>query len=83
MAVKIIIVALSAVAVIFLLVRYTNSWARALQASYVQQAIKLFGNVDGWDEKWRLNLFRVSIIFFGLMLILGVYVFTFTSGVTD
>jgi hypothetical protein len=36
------------------------------------------GHNGGWDEPWRLKLFKALVIFFGLMAVLGVYVVVFS-----
>lgn len=74
MTLKIIVVAVAAVITLFLLVRNTEKWARSLQGYYVAQSNKMLGDNGGWDESWRLMLFKALVIFFGLMAILGVYV---------
>ena len=79
MILKIIIVAIAAVVVLVLLFQKTGKWARSLQKYYVAQSNKMSGNNGGWDEPWKLTLFKALVIFFGLMAILGVYVVVFSA----
>jgi hypothetical protein len=75
---KILIVAIAAAIVLFLLALNTGKWALSLQRYYIAQANKMSGNSDGWDEPWRLLLFKVLVVFFGLVAILGIYVIVFS-----
>jgi hypothetical protein len=77
MLLKVLIVAIAALIVLIVLVRSTGKWARSLQRYYIAQSNKLSGNSGGWDEPWRLTLFKALVIFFGLMVVLGVYVIVF------
>ena len=77
-ALKIVIVAIAAVIVLSLLIRNTEKWALSLQKYYIAQSNKLYGNNGGWDEPWRLTLFKALTVFFGLMAILGIYVAVFS-----
>lgn len=79
MILKIILVAIAAIVVVFLLVKNTAKWARSLQRYYIAQSNKMSGDNGGWDEPWRLTLFKALVVFFGLMAILGVYVVVFSS----
>lgn len=72
------IAAVAAVVALFLLARNTGKWARSLQRYYIAQSNKMSGNNGGWDEPWKLMLFKALVIFFGLMAILGVYVAVFS-----
>jgi hypothetical protein len=76
---KITIVAAAAITVLMSLYRNTGKWAHSLQQYYIAQSNRLSGNSGGWDEPWRLSLFKVLVIFFALMAILGVYVLVFSS----
>jgi hypothetical protein len=78
MILKIIVVAIVAVIVLFLLIQNTGKWARSLQQYYVNQSNKISGNSGGWELPWRLVLFKALVVFFGLMTILGVYVAVFS-----
>lgn len=75
---KIVVVAVVAVIVLVLLYKNTSNWARSLQKYYIAQSNKMSGNNGGWDEPWKLTLFKALVIFFGLMAILGVYVAVFS-----
>ena len=79
MTLKIVIVAVAAVIALFLLIRNTGKWARSLQRYYIAQSNKMSGNNGGWDEPWRLMLFKALVIFFGLMAVLGAYVVVFSQ----
>jgi hypothetical protein len=79
MTLRILLVAIAAVIVLFLLVKNTAKWARSLQRYYIVQSNKMSGNNGGWDAPWRLILFKALVIFFGLMAILGAYVIVFSS----
>ena len=65
--------------VVILLMKNTGKWARSLQKYYIAQSSGLSGNSGGWDEPWRLSLFKALVIFFGLMGVLGVYVLVFSQ----
>jgi hypothetical protein len=65
--------------VVILLMKNTGKWARSLQKYYIAQSSGLSGNSGGWDEPWRLSLFKALVIFFGLMAVLGVYVLVFSQ----
>jgi hypothetical protein len=75
---KIVMVVITAIVVLVLLTRNTNKWARSLQAYYIAQSQKISGDSGGWDEPWRLTLFKALVVFFGLMAILGAYVVVFS-----
>jgi hypothetical protein len=77
--VRVAIVAIAAVVIVSLLYRNTAKWADLLRQYYIAQSNKTYGNSDGWDEPWRLTLFKALVIFFGLMAILGVYVLVFSQ----
>ena len=79
MTLKIIVVALAAVIILLLLIKSTAKWSRSLQRYYIGQSTKMSGDSGGWDEPWRLTLFKALVIFFGLMAILGVYVVVFSQ----
>ena len=74
MPLKIITVAIAAIIGLLLLARNTGKWAHSLQQYYIAQSNKLSGDSGGWDKSWRLTLFKVLVVFFGLMAILGIYV---------
>jgi hypothetical protein len=76
---KVITVAIAGIIVLFLLTRNTGKWARSLQKYYVAQSNKMSGESGGWDQPWRLALFKALVLFFGLMAILGVYVVLFSQ----
>jgi hypothetical protein len=71
-------VAIAGVITFWLLLQNTGKWAACLQKYYIGQANKLYGNSGGWDEPWRLLLFKALVIFFGLMAVLGIYVLVFS-----
>jgi hypothetical protein len=75
---KIVMVAITAIVVLVLLTRNTSKWARSLQGYYIAQSHKISGDSGGWDESWRLTLFKALVVFFGLMVILGVHVVVFS-----
>ena len=79
MTLKIILVAIAAIIILLLLVKNTAKWARSLQRYYIGQSTKMSGDSGGWDEPWRLMLFKALVIFFGLMASLGVYVVVFSQ----
>ena len=79
MTLKIAVVAIAGIIVLFLLVRNTGKWAQSLQKYYIAQSNKMSGNNGGWDESWKLMLFKALVVFFGLMAILGVYVAVFSQ----
>lgn len=79
MILKTLVTVVSAIVVLFLLYRNTEKWALSLQRYYITQSNKLYGNNGGWDQPWRLLLFKALVIFFGLMAILGVYVVVFSQ----
>ena len=56
---------------------YKNKFAIRLQAFYISQSVKLYGTKGKWDRPWILGLFKVMIIFFGLLLITGAYPIVF------
>jgi hypothetical protein len=74
-----VIVAITATVVLILLTRNTGKWAQSLQRYYIAQSHKISGDSGGWDEPWRLTLFKALVVFFGLMAILGVYVVVFSG----
>ena len=76
---KVLIVVIAAVVVLVILAPNAGKWARSLQEYYIAQSKKLYGHVGGWDEPWRLTLFKALVVFFGLMAILGVYVVVFSA----
>jgi len=76
---KILAVVIAAVVILFLVFLNINKWATSLQKYYIAQSNKLQGNNGGWDEPWRIILFKVMICFFGLMAVLGVYVAVFSQ----
>ena len=78
MALKVIVVSIAAVLILAILSRNSSKWALSLQRYYITQSNKMSGNNGGWDEPWRLALFKALVIFFGLMAILGVYVIVFS-----
>ena len=72
------IVVIAGVTALFLLARNTGKLARSLQRYYIAQSNKISGDSGGWDEPWRLILFKMLVVFFGLMAVLGVYVVVFS-----
>jgi hypothetical protein len=58
----------------------TGKWAQTLQKYYIAQSNKLNGDIGGWDKPWRLTLFKGLVIFFGLMIVVGMYVVAFSAG---
>lgn len=76
---KLIILISIAAVIARLLSRSTNNWAISLQKYYIAQSIKMSGHPNGWNEKWKLTLFKALIIFAGAMAILGAYVLLFTE----
>ena len=79
MILKIALVIVIGAIVVILLMKNTEKWALSLQKYYIAQSNKLSGNSGGWDEPWRLSLFKALVFFFGLMAILGVYGVVFSS----
>ena len=75
---KIMIVATGGVVAAFLLTRNTDRWARSLQSFDLAQSTKMSGNSGGWDDPWRLIVFKALVVFFGVMAVLGVYVAVFS-----
>lgn len=53
--------------IVFIL--YTNRFAKELQDAYVKRST----NKGKWEQPWILNLFKVIIIFVGLILIISAY----------
>ena len=53
-----------------------NFWKMgAVTAEILHRPIeRTFRQSGGWDEPWRLTLFKALVIFFGLMAVLGIYV---------
>jgi hypothetical protein len=76
---KIIAIAMAAAEVVLLLIQNASSWARSLQRYYVSQSVRWYGDSGGWGQRWTLTLFKVIIVFFGLMAILGIYVAVFSA----
>ena len=64
---RLVIVLVAAAIVVYLLMQNTGKWALSLQEYYVTQSNKLWGNSGGWDEHWRLSLFKALVIFSKLM----------------
>jgi uncharacterized membrane protein len=56
---------------------YKNKLAIKLQKLYIRQSIKLYGNSGKWELPWALILFKVMIIFAGIILIIGAYPIVF------
>ena len=76
---KVALVVVIGAVVVILLMKNTGKWALSLQKYYIAQSSGLSGNSGGWDEPWRLSLFKALVIFFGLMAVLGVYVLVFSQ----
>ena len=64
---------------LFFLSQNTGKRASSLQKYYIDQSNKMSGDSGGWDEPWKLQLFKALVIFFGLMAILGIYVLVFSA----
>src|SRR5262245_44673094 len=58
--------------------KYRQMGSFAPAVLYIAQSNKLSGDSGGWDKSWRLTLFKVLVVFFGLMAILGIYVIVFS-----
>ena len=50
-----------------------KSFAKRIQISYVTQAKKSNYNNVQWESPFYLGVFRVMMIFFGLLLVFGAY----------
>jgi hypothetical protein len=79
MILKVAFVVVIGAIVVILLMKNRGKWARSLQKYYIAQSNGLSGFSGGWDEPWRLSLFKALVIFFGLMAVLGVYVLVFSQ----
>jgi uncharacterized membrane protein YjgN (DUF898 family) len=59
-----------------ILIVKSKDWSVKLQQYYISQA-KRYGNSEVWARPWITVLFRVMIIFVGLVLIIAAYPLAF------
>lgn len=57
----------------FLCIIKSGKWASMLQQYYVTKAKKLYGKSADWEKPWTRILFRIIIIFAGIVLMLAAY----------
>jgi hypothetical protein len=77
--IKIFIVGVASIIVMIALFRNLHRWGAQFHGYMFREAGKVFGNDAGWGRRWTLLMTKAIIVFFALMLILGVYVLVFGS----
>jgi hypothetical protein len=69
-------------AVVALVILFKNlaNWSEQFQKYQIRQANQVFGDSEGWDDKWGQFMSKAMVIFFGLTFIGLIYVVVFSAG---
>lgn len=65
------------VIIIVVLAKNTAEWAVELQKIYTEESKKI-DDGQRWEGPWKTTFFKILIIFFGLMAMVGAFVLCFS-----